>query len=646
MRVIERVEIHRFRSFKDEVILADEITIFSGVNNSGKSNVLRALNLFFNFQTSYDSPHVFDKDYNQAYTGQAGGTREIIIEIHFLPQGSGALQYGFSIARSFKLDAEGFETIYRSTNQSVNAEIKEGNGKITRQFTRFLNSIEFFYIPAVRDKLFVQHLFHNFERIARDTTGQEISKKVDELSNIIGDRSEEISKEFESFLQLPTKATLSSSKSDIFGAVQVEVWSGLQIRKKVLGSDKPSEIVDVPVNLFSSGDGVLMSYIAYFLAHLCRKDPGKRYIWGFEEPENSLEYSKVHQLAAEFNTKFREYAQIFITTHSPAFIKLRDSAGVTFYRVYIEPNVDPMQPNKRLSRVRTLEAMEVLQQSLFGDVQRITEYELLEKEMGLVELSNDIQNVVDELTAKKQRLNDKESKLKKQLGAIDSTFPTKIFIFEDERREARRFWEKILSDAGLSDVVIFSSGGCTNNQVESHLGFKLRERSGYKPMVFRQIDRDGMNEEQINFLENEHGNIVNGKYPYLLRVLPVNEIENFVITPGDITLLKDEDRERIRNKFDDTAIEKLNELHAKYRGKSGELFKVSNNPNPVMQAMRSEALKEWDKQMPGKDLAASLVGFNAMSKLGSMTSSQYPPELTSYVAKIKSFFEQGIAWRS
>ena len=62
MKIIDRIEIHRFRSIGDESIPTDEINIFSGLNNSGKSNILRALNLFFNFQTSYDSPHTFEKD--------------------------------------------------------------------------------------------------------------------------------------------------------------------------------------------------------------------------------------------------------------------------------------------------------------------------------------------------------------------------------------------------------------------------------------------------------------------------------------------------------------------------------------------------------------------------------------------------------
>lgn len=638
MKIIERIEIHRFRSIGDESIPAEEINIFSGLNNSGKSNVLRALNLFFNIETSYDSPHIFEKDYNKAYTGQAGGAREIIIRLHFPPQGEGALKYPFSIARIFKFETEGFQTSYHSSNSAIQDEINKGNGAITRQFTRYLNSLKFFYIPAVRDKLFVRHLFLNFEKIARDTTGKEIGEKIGDLSTIIGERSKEISKEFEGFLGLPTQAALSSTRSDIFGTVQVNVQSGLQIRRKVRGSENPSEIVDVPVDLFSSGDGVLMSYIAYFLAHLCRKNPGKRYIWGFEEPENSLEYSKVQKLADDFNTKFRKHAQIFITTHSPAFMIMRTQEHVNFYRVYIESSVEDDQPNKRLSRVASLAALERLQMSIFGNEARQSEYLMLDKEMGFIELSNEIESVVNELTTKKQLFNVRTKELEAQLSEIDSTFPERILIIEDTSTTAVIFWSKVLGDSGLNNIKIFSSEGCTNNRVEEHIRFKIDERHGYRPKVFRQVDRDGMTKDQIRFLEERHSGIVNNKFLYKVSVLPVYEIENFAVISRDKGSIDDAAKVKIQESFENTAISKLYELSSKYPSAQDCLFKSKNNPIPVMQLMRAGAMQDWMGQMPGKEIAKSFSNFSVPNCFKNMRPSDYPSPLVAYVNEIKKFF--------
>lgn len=41
----------------------EEINVFSGSNDSGKSNVLKALNLFFNNVTDFDSPLEFQSDF-------------------------------------------------------------------------------------------------------------------------------------------------------------------------------------------------------------------------------------------------------------------------------------------------------------------------------------------------------------------------------------------------------------------------------------------------------------------------------------------------------------------------------------------------------------------------------------------------------
>lgn len=43
---IESVRIENFRSFKDETIKLNNYTCFVGVNGSGKSTVLNALNVF------------------------------------------------------------------------------------------------------------------------------------------------------------------------------------------------------------------------------------------------------------------------------------------------------------------------------------------------------------------------------------------------------------------------------------------------------------------------------------------------------------------------------------------------------------------------------------------------------------------------
>lgn len=64
MVVLKRIHIKNFRSIVDATIELDDFNFFVGKNDSGKSNVLKAINLFFNERTDYDTPFNFAVDYS------------------------------------------------------------------------------------------------------------------------------------------------------------------------------------------------------------------------------------------------------------------------------------------------------------------------------------------------------------------------------------------------------------------------------------------------------------------------------------------------------------------------------------------------------------------------------------------------------
>jgi len=64
MKLISQIEIDHFRSVRDATITTlGDFTAFAGPNNSGKSNILRALNAFFNDQTDASVGVDFPQDY-------------------------------------------------------------------------------------------------------------------------------------------------------------------------------------------------------------------------------------------------------------------------------------------------------------------------------------------------------------------------------------------------------------------------------------------------------------------------------------------------------------------------------------------------------------------------------------------------------
>lgn len=632
MKIIDRVEIHRFRSISDTSIVTDELTIFSGVNNSGKSNVLKALNLFFNSETSFGSPFDFKKDYNHAFTGQAGGKRIIKITLFFSGQGEAALKVPFSVSRAFEESQLGVYE-FASTDKVVQSRLDRNDGNVRRQFTRFLNKIEYFYIPAVRDKTFVQSLFLNFEQIINDDKSTEFNKKIQDLSSVLEKKSIEISDDFEAFIGMPTEAALSSKVTDILGAVEINVDSGIEILRRVKGETR---LEKVKVNLFSSGDGILMSYLAYFLAHICKKLPNKRFIWGFEEPENSLEYSKTQKLAKDFNEKFVRYAQIFITTHSPAFINLKDEKHSAFYRAYINPD-----NRHKSTEVRTLENLDKLQQSLFRTAPLSNEYALIQKELGLVDYALEIEKVVENLIEKDRQYDKRSKELDGKYRALLEAHPQKIFICEDSSPDVVSLWEHLLSLYEITGVKVVSSEGSSNNQIETGIMYQQKLSDSYRPSVYRQVDRDGLLDAQIKTVETNLFTKYDAKFRYQYAPIPVNEVENFAII--DNTNFTEEfwalNKDAVAEDFERTAEAVINRFDKLFAYKEASFRQDGGQKIMILQDMRKGALLDWRRMMPGKSISKKISNFSPASFLRSADKTSLPKELDEYMNRTKQFFE-------
>jgi len=623
MKIIKKIEISKFRSIYSIDIDADEINIFSGRNNQGKSNILKALNLFFNGESSFDQDFDHGKDFNIAYTGRAGGRREIVITLFFSGQGSGALKEDFHIAKKFSQVGVGIPE-YHSSSIDIEKEI-EKDGNIKRQFTAFLNQLEYFYVPAIRDKNFVQKLLLQFERLLEDTKGKAFQKKIADLSEILEQKSDDINADFQKFIDLPTSASLSTSVKDVLNAVRIFVKSGIKIQKG------GGNILDAKVDLFSSGDGVLMSYIPHFLAHIFSKIPRKKFILGFEEPENSLEYSKIQNLAIKIHSEFSKYAQIFITTHSPAFIKLREKENVNFFRVYINPNDD-----KQVSKIESLDCIEKKQLSLFkkGDISSL-EYKTLCEEIAFVEQSTDIENFVEQQRVETQKLIETKKEFDKKNNRILQLHPDKIFVCEDSDAEIIKFWKKVINN---NNVKIISSLGCKNDHVEVWVKQSQALDTSYKPKVFRQIDSDGLDEQRLNKIKVKLESLYNS-FEYLYSPLPVNEMENFAVLSHNI--FNDEFWNKIRNdvinKFENCVHTNITHFDKLFDYKE-PLFRNGGTGVRIMQELREYAQSDWKKFFPGKEICGKLQNFNAISYLNNLNQNDYSQEMKDYIQSIHIFF--------
>ena len=402
MDIIKRIQIKHFRSFlgspSEYSLVVDNIkdlNLFSGGNDSGKSNFLRALNLFFNNKTNNLEDLNFNKDF---FIGKKDKTQKVIeISIDFdltqRPERDKFLPVKFRISKFF--DRNGFRNfLYDFTLNEKEISIdsrSEQNTEITKyfmslaktdkemenakrkewryraKFSGFLNAVSFEYIPAIRDTNYFSLLCGRviFQlKLKEDANLDRLEKEkrqINDYSKTLKNKG--ISEEFKKLLQNETE------RQERIKKIEEELESKRYINKAISSLEEQINInsnsllnsidflksefrVGTNLNEFfngfdigtgnnknisfkSRGDGIQAKYIPEMLEFLSIISPQKYYIWGFEEPENSAEYKNQMILAKALDKKFSQTKQIFLTTHSEQFLSLynESSSNISLYHV-------------------------------------------------------------------------------------------------------------------------------------------------------------------------------------------------------------------------------------------------------------------------------------------------------------------------
>lgn len=338
MVLIEQIEIKYFRSFSDKIVKIlnlKDLNIFSGSNDVGKSNVLKALNLFFNneivigekFSLNRDLSFIQakrsteklktrkDKQNNASFVTQ----RDLFVSIKiFFNRSVGKNSTSpekFWISKKWKDDGytinSNIETAYKSKNKKDPS--KKQAAALQGQITRFLGSIYFEYIPAVKDRKYLKYLFDKLQKslFERDKSFKTTSKN---LNTKIKNTTEDLFYEFKQKTGIEAEFSIPETLIDFFSTINVSTENG--------------------VSLYSRGDGMQARFIPAILNEISK---GKKYVfWGFEEPENSYEYSASEKLANDFLNEYSQNKQIFITSHTKEFLSLikDNESNVSLYRVY------------------------------------------------------------------------------------------------------------------------------------------------------------------------------------------------------------------------------------------------------------------------------------------------------------------------
>lgn len=311
--LITSVQIKNFRSIRNINLDTKNFNIFVGLNDAGKSNFLKALNLFFNSQTDYNTIFDFQNDFTYLFPKKSHSTREIKICLKF------------SIPNNYKENGIYIWEKSWRTNNYFKEKITNINGEEASARSRIpgtLKQIRFRYVPAVKSKEYYKTLLSSLYHTAASSLTSPLKKSTEDFSNVLRDYTRHISEDVLTRLHINSELSIPSNLSDIF---------------KSLIFKTSSELDGIEIPLDFRGDGIQARHIPIILKYIADEDRSKTRgstrivnIWGFEEPENGVELAKAFEMASEFSEYSKEI-QLFVSTHSPAFYMKKSDKDTNIY---------------------------------------------------------------------------------------------------------------------------------------------------------------------------------------------------------------------------------------------------------------------------------------------------------------------------
>lgn len=431
-----------------------DLTVITGKNDVGKSNILKALNLFFCQQSDYFRNFDFPEDYSiirkeEVRKDTIRGQQFISISVRFLrgDRMPNSLPPSFTVTKRWDMHSNEYKMTTdvqaRMRQYAQKNNIKYSEKTTSTSLSTFLNKIKFIYVPAIKDErvfsetlnFLQQSLFDSKNKRILDAPIGEANKAVQE---IIGDLQTDFEKAtgIANFVELPTTLNYANGL--------------LQVNTQTTGGT---------VTIDKRGDGIRTHYIPKILNYVAKQSKNF-YIWGFEEPENSYEYRRCIQVAGEFDEEYCKSSQIFITSHSPAF----------FYN---------QSDKKIVVRVGNNAGKTIL----------LDDKNPLDEELGYVELYKDF---IEQVKALQQSNNQKEteiSSLKKYIEA--SQVPIILTEGKTDAALLRLAIKRLgLIDFEHWDIRPIRSQKTSNNEVLLRYLCELKDNMQLPMLVIGMFDRD------------------------------------------------------------------------------------------------------------------------------------------------------------
>ncbi len=329
MKLLQSIEISRFRSIQ-HVELKDlgDFTALAGLNNSGKSNVLRALHAFFTNEVEPGTPIDVDRDFYRPELKQKKKKR-IRVRVSFSLPKNFKFRKGLGpveklVGREFSLAKEWDRNHSQDPAYFLNDSDTALDLEKARIASQFMAMISFRYIPN--------------RVLPTDVIRQESVALRDALVRRLGQRNAEQTKVFEELRRTSSKLIKGIAKHfqslvpevDAVRLKTPDTWAEILF---ALGYELVTD--DVEIDDLLQGSGV-QSLLMFETLSLIDRDYFQNFgwrqaaIWAVEEPESSLHASLEAQLAAYLRQIASEASgrlQVVSTTHSDLMLQYADCVG-------------------------------------------------------------------------------------------------------------------------------------------------------------------------------------------------------------------------------------------------------------------------------------------------------------------------------
>ena len=250
---ITSIAIKNFRSIRRLTLKISDFNIFVGTNDAGKSNVLKALNLFFNNKVDALNEYDFSRDFTYIKKKKSKEAKAITIIIHFeVPK---------------KAFFEGGEYVWEkkwNRNGLIVDSITKQDGSLPASRSRIpatLRKIKFRYVPAVKSSDYYKTLLEDLYSSVAASLDPTLEDAVGSFSGVLSSYTEHITTEVFEHLGLSSILTVPAELNEIFKALIFRTY-------------REGQSIEVP--LTSRGDGIQARHIPIILKYIADEDQRSR----------------------------------------------------------------------------------------------------------------------------------------------------------------------------------------------------------------------------------------------------------------------------------------------------------------------------------------------------------------------------------